>query len=89
MTTGEFWEQTPAETAATLEAAVWREGRQRERDLALAWHVAMLERQKRLPTLQRLLHPPESRPLKGAEREKRRKEFEELKERMGGGSASR
>ncbi len=52
-----------------------------------AWHVAALERAKRLPALKGMLAKldvDERRPLTAAEKQARRAEFEALRERMGG-----
>ncbi len=64
----EFWELTPRELSATIEGAVWRAKRDRERDVALAWHTVALDRRKRLPTLKQLLHPPETKKLNTSNR---------------------
>jgi hypothetical protein len=71
---GEFWDLTPREAGQVIVAM-----RERERDsmLTLAWHVAALERVKRLPTLAYLLRPPSSAaqvPI-----EERRNEFNEMR----------
>jgi hypothetical protein len=78
MTAAEFWEQTPKETLMTIEAAVWRDERRQKLDIALAWRVAALSRQKRLPSLKKLLTPDETRPLRGKELKKRQQEFREM-----------
>ena len=80
---GEFWELTPRELAAAFEGAAWRMDLARKRDVALAWHVVAFDRSKRLPSLKRLLEPPKARKLSPEELEVRRREFEELKARMG------
>jgi len=77
VTVSEFWELTPRETFAVIDAALWREERQQRRDVALAWHVAALSRTKRLPSLKQLLNTKPAKPLKGKELERRRKEFRE------------
>jgi hypothetical protein len=73
-----FWDQTPAETQAVMEAAIWQREQEQRRDLALAWHVAALTRTKTMPALKRLLAPPEARRLQGAELERRKREHEEM-----------
>ena len=80
----EFWALTPAEMAGVFAARAWRAQRDHERDLTVAWYTAALSRGKRLPPLHRLLHPPQTRKLSGAEKAKRAAEFAELKARMGG-----
>jgi len=56
--------------------------REHRRDAWLAWHVAALSRAKRLPPLQRLLGGGESRVLEGEELERRRRERDEMLERI-------
>ena len=51
----EFWELTPAETMGVLRAWAWREERAQERLAWQVWHIAALQRTKRLPALARLL----------------------------------
>lgn len=87
----EFWSLTPRETWMTLEARAWRLQRESERTgelihLAqkmlgwLAWHVAALQRSKRLPALQRLLGGGgQTKPMTPDEARERQAEFEELK----------
>jgi hypothetical protein len=75
----EFWELTPRETLLAIEAAIWRDERQQEQDIALAWRTAALTRTKKLPTLRSLLassKPPKK--LSGTELEKRRDEFKKM-----------
>jgi hypothetical protein len=86
----EFWALTPRETWMTLEARAWRLQRESERTgelirLAqkmlgwLAWHVAALQRSKRLPALQRLLGGGQTVELTPDEAAERKAEFEELR----------
>ena len=73
ITVTEFWDLTPREVFMTVEADV-------ERVLSVAWYMAHLQRQQKLPPLARLLanlKPREAVPI-----QKRREEFEELKARM-------
>ena len=74
---------TPRELAMAFEAAVWRQQRERERDLWLAWHVAAFGKSARLPSLKELLHPGETKALSADEKAERQAEFEELTRRMG------
>ena len=76
----EFWDLTPVEAVTAVQA---RAEQQQERDLALAWHVAALQRTKKLPSLKRLLHPPQTKVLEGEELDRRAAEFEEMKRRFG------
>lgn len=78
----EFWELTPKELLAAVEAANWRHAQDQRRDVRMAWHVAALSRAKRLPSLQKLLKPGKARALHGEELERRRAERDELLERM-------
>jgi len=64
----------------TVEAAVWRMEQEQARALSLAWHIAALQRQKKMPSLARLLAG--LKPRKDVPIEQRRGEFEELKARM-------
>lgn len=62
---------------------VWARNREVEREqqqLAwLAWHIAALSRQKRLPSLRRMLHPVRpARRLSEEEARERRAEFADL-----------
>lgn len=51
----EFWGLTPKEIVEVIEANLW--GKEQEYKLAgwLAWHIAALERQKKLPKLERII----------------------------------
>ncbi len=85
MTVREFWELTPRETFAALDAAAWRIKRDDKQMASLAWHTATLTRARRLPTLAQMLARVESAWRKtrtDAPMEERREEFEELKARM-------
>jgi len=86
----EFWSLTPRETWMTLEARAWRMEHESERTgelirLAqkmlgwLAWHVAALQRSKRLPALQRLIGGGQTKEMTPDEARERQAEFEELK----------
>jgi hypothetical protein len=75
----EFWDQTPQETWAAIDAAVWREQQQQEHDMAMAWLMARLSRAKKIPSLKNLLSRGQaSRPLRGAEKIERRDQFKRL-----------
>lgn len=69
---------TPREVALALEAAAWQAQREQEKMLALAWHVAALQRAKPLPSLRSLLRPRQAK--KRVPVSERRREFAELKE---------
>ncbi len=80
MSVTEFWDLTPAETLAAIDAAVWRAEQAQQRDVTLAWYVAGLQRAKRLPKLKSLLVGlTRAKPLTGEELARRRQEFDELK----------
>jgi len=67
-----------------IEAANWRWEREMHTAAWVAWHTAALQRSKRMPPLSRLvskLRP--KRKASGREMAGRRREFEELKQRMG------
>ena len=74
----EFWELTPRETFMEIEAAIWRNERQAQNDVALAWHIAALSRTQRMPSLKHLLQPPKAKALEGNELERRREEHAAL-----------
>jgi len=74
----EFWDLTPAETYAAIEASIWRITQSQRRELAQAWRIAAFSRAKRLPPLNQVLNTGPAKPLKGAERLKRRKEFADM-----------
>jgi hypothetical protein len=76
----EFWELTPRETVATIEAGIGRLQAERELTMSLAWHTAALTRTKRLPGLAQLL--AKLKPKRVVPIERRREEFEEMKARM-------
>ena len=82
----EYWDMTPRETIAALDAAAWRIRQEQMQSLSLAWHTAALTRARKLPPLARLLSHLK-KPVRNEPIEKRREEFEELKGRMnrGGG----
>lgn len=82
MSAPEFWELTPRETLATIEAFQWRQEQAHRRDAWLAWHVAALSRAKRLPGLRALLRPAKARGLEGEELERRRRERDEMLARV-------
>jgi hypothetical protein len=90
----EFWSLTPRETWMTLEARAWRMEHESERTgelirLAqkmlgwLAWHVAALQRSKRLPALQRLIGGGQTKEMTPDEAAVRKAEFEELRKAAG------
>jgi len=65
-----------------LEGYRWRREQEARDRVELAWMVAMLSRQRKVPPLERLLKP---KGVKQAVKtvEERRQEFEELRERLG------
>jgi hypothetical protein len=82
VTVAEFWAMTPRETYAAIRAAGWRIELEQRRDVVQAWHTAALARAKRLPSLRRLLVPRQARALRGEELERRRRERDEMLERI-------
>lgn len=44
----------------------------------MAWRIAAFSRAKKLPPLKKVLSTSPAKPLRGAEREKRRQEFAEM-----------
>lgn len=77
-----FWEMTPRELNMVLDAANWQRMRSHNQTAWLAWHVAALQRTKRIPPLRRLMM--RSKPKSGdADLEARGREHEEMIARMG------
>lgn len=81
----EFWSLTVAEFNLLVAGYAERQEGDREQLVALAWHIEALHRQRRLPSLQRLLRQAEAKKLEGDEREERRREFESLAKQLGNG----
>ena len=85
---GEFWDMTPRETITALDAAAWRIRQGQMQALSTAWHTAALVRAKKLPPLAQLLGRMKGKATEDGGRRteslaERRREFEEMKERMG------
>lgn len=77
----DFWDMTPVEVIQTMEAAGWRADVEQRLMAWGAWHMAALQRCKRMPALASLIKPKKARVLEGQELEDRRREFEEMKTR--------
>lgn len=77
----EFGWLTPGEFHQLADGYQWRQKEEARGRIALAWHIAALSRQKRLPPLERLLKPDGGTNLKTVE--ERRVEYAELKQRLG------
>jgi hypothetical protein len=56
ITPDEFHAATLREISIRIEGALWRQEQAARRSLREAWYVAALMRQKRLPSLKKLLH---------------------------------
>lgn len=80
----EFWDLTPRETFAAIEAAIWRDEQDQKRVVALARSIAVLSRAKRIPSLKQLLSRGPAKPLRGAELERRREEFADMTKALQG-----
>ncbi len=80
-----FWRLTPAETLAALDAYAQREEHEQQRLAWLAWHIAALQRTKRLPSLERLLRGHKTVQLRGDALEQKRREHAEMIERLSRG----
>lgn len=74
-----YWDLTPAETYAAIDAYIWREEQGQRKALAQAWRIAAFTRAKKLPSLKQVLTTGPAKPLQGKERVRRRKEFDEMK----------
>ena len=77
-----FWEMTPRETLAEMDAALWRSERVQEQSLSQAWHTAALQRVGRMPALKNLLARLKPSAAAAAPIEDRRREFEEQRRRF-------
>lgn len=78
---GEVWRLTPAEVEAAVLAETERREHQRRLALTLAWVNAALQRQKRLPRLERFLRRPGGTG-KELDPASLKKDFEDLKQRF-------
>jgi len=78
-TVATFWEMTPRETYALIQADGWRREQAQRGRAWLAWHIGALQRTKRFPSLARLMGPDKPKTLGPDELAKRRAEFQELK----------
>ena len=77
----EFWDSTPREVHAVIEAFTWNVERKNKSDAWVVWHIAALSRAKRLPPLKRLMSsgkPGKSKRLEGKELDQRRLEHQEI-----------
>lgn len=74
----EFWQMTPAETFAAIEAYFWRSEIRRKERVSQAWLTAKLIRGKKMPALSALLVDKKARKLSGRELRERRREFKEM-----------
>lgn len=74
----EFWDLTPAETWAAIDAGIWQLDHEHRRQVWLAWHIAALTRSKRLPSLQQMLGGGDAKKLEGDELERRQREHDEM-----------
>lgn len=82
MSVAEFWELTPAETFVVLEAWGWRVEQEQKGRAWLAWHIAALQRMKRLPPLSRLVGRAKPKVLTGEEKERVKREHAEMVEKF-------
>jgi hypothetical protein len=69
---------TPKETYMAIDAAIWRDERQQDQDMRLAWHMAAFMRTKRLPSLKNILASKPAKRLRGGELEEKRREYREM-----------
>lgn len=81
LTVPEFWDLTPRELWATVDARRWQWEQQAQLQLTAAWATEGLARTKRLPQLSEWLRPKKKQTRSKAEVDK---EFADLKTRMGG-----
>ncbi len=57
MSLSDFYDSTPREVVAVVNASAWRSDRAYRDGLRVAWHVAMLGRAKKLPDLAEVMPP--------------------------------
>jgi len=75
----DFWQMTPREVYAAIDAATWRMKQKHWENAWLAWHTAALERSKRMPSLKDLIDPPATKALTPEEAAQHKKDFEQMK----------
>ena len=80
---GEFWNSTPAEIYASIEAYTWGLEQQQQQLAWGVWHIAALTRAKKLPPLSALMKPKDAQPLTDDEKAVREQEFREMVEKYG------
>lgn len=61
-----------------IESYIWRDERNQKKQLQLAWQIAMLSRQKRIPPLRSLLAAKKARILTGPELQEKRQDFKQM-----------
>lgn len=74
MRPAEFWDLTSRELALFARGRAVRAQTDMRRALANAWHIAALVRAEKMPALDELLAPPQSRDPESLAREKREHE---------------
>lgn len=73
----QFWLCTPHETRKFIKAANWRNEREEELGMFIAWHTAAFMRGKRLPPLKSIMKGSKpTKKLEGNELAKRKDEFD-------------
>lgn len=73
---------TMPETYMAIEAAVEREESRQKHNLSVAWHVAALQRQKRMPSLSLFLNGRRARQTTPEEMALRRQEHAQMTRKM-------
>jgi len=74
----DYWDMTPREVYATIDAVNWQNENRREARAWLAWWTAAMPRMKHMPTLKELINPPQTKELSPKEAKARKKEHEAM-----------
>ena len=86
----EYWQMTPREVYAAIDAENWLRGIEiknkhvefenlHQELMWQNWHLALLMRQKTLPSLANFLDPPRTKDLSPEEAKERKAEFDQMK----------
>jgi hypothetical protein len=79
ISTIDFWQMTPKEVIAAIDAENWRLKIRHEELAWVAWHTAALSRAKTMPRLKDLTDPPRTKALTPDEAKKHAEDFEQMK----------
>jgi hypothetical protein len=75
----DFYQMTPREVYAVIDATNWRADKEQQQAMSIAWLNAVLQRTKRIPGLRSLLAKiKKPKKLTGKQLQERRREFAEI-----------